>query len=91
MGHQVLIPSSMCERAKAGVYWPGITNDIQLLRESCSSCNNRMPSQGRLPPIKPHIPTTPFEAIVADYFDYGGYHYLVVADRLSGWIEIQQI
>ncbi len=50
-----------------------------------------MPSQARLPPVEPHIPTTPFEAIAADYFDFHGYHYLVVADRLSGWIEVQQI
>ena len=81
----------MCERAKAGVYWPGITKDIQLLRESCSSCNNIMPSQAHLPPVEACIPTTPFEAIVADFFHYMGYYYLVVADRLSGWVEIQQV
>lgn len=50
-----------------------------------------MPSQARLPPVDACIPTTPFEAIVADYFQYMGYHYLVVADRLSGWVEVQQI
>ena len=83
--------SSMCERARAGVYWPGITKDIQLLREHCSSCNNIMPSQARIPPAEACVPTTPFEAIVADFFHYMGYYYLVVADRLSGWVEIQQI
>ena len=83
--------SSMCERARAGVYWPGITKDIQLLREQCSSCNNIMPSQARIPPAEACVPTTPFEAIVADFFHFKGYYYLVVADRLSGWVEIQQV
>jgi hypothetical protein len=38
-------------------------------------------------PVPPIVPTTPFEAIVSDYFKYKGMNYLVVADRLSGWTE----
>ena len=34
------------------------------------------------------IPTTPFESIFADFFDFSHYHYLVVGDRLSGWVEV---
>ena len=83
--------SSMTARAKACVYWPGITADIIKVRKSCSSCNRNMPSQAKMPPIVPHIPTSPFEAIAADYFDYMGSHYFVAADRLSGWVETQQI
>ena len=30
----------------------------------------------------------PFEAIFADFFDYGGCHYLVVRDPFSGWEEV---
>ena len=33
-------------------------------------------------------PASPFEAIFADFFDHGGCHYLVVGDRLSGWVEV---
>ena len=25
---------------------------------------------------------------IADFFDYGGSHYLVVGDKLSGWVEV---
>jgi len=32
--------------------------------------------------------STPFEVVFADFFDYGGRHYLVVGDRLSGWVEV---
>ena len=82
--------SSMNERAKVGVYRPGITTDIQNMRNSCQSCNNIMPSQTRTP-IEPLIPTTPFEAIACDYFNHMGHYYFVATDRLSGWIELQQI
>ena len=83
--------SSMTERAKATVYWPGITSDIRRVRQSCNSCNRNMPSQAKTPPAEPRIPTSPFEAIAADYFDYMGSHYFVSADRLSGWVEMQKI
>lgn len=83
--------SSMNERAKAGIYWPGITSDIKKVRENCNSCNRNMPSQARPTPIPPLIPTTPFEAIACDFFHYIGKYYFVAADRLSGWVETQQV
>ena len=49
--------------------------------------NRISPTQPRLPPFEPHIPTTPFEGICSDYFFYKNWYYLVVADRLSGWTE----
>lgn len=33
-------------------------------------------------------PSSPFEQIFADFFDFGGHHYLVAGDRLSGYTEI---
>ena len=83
--------SGMNERAKANVYWPGITKDIQSVRAKCHSCNNIMPSQSRISPAEPWTPTTPFEAIACDYFHFKGHYYFVAADRLSGWFEVQQI
>ena len=83
--------SGMNERAKTSVFWPGITHDIQTTREGCKHCNNIMPSQPRLPPVEPIIPTTPFEAICCDYFHFMGWYYFVAADRLSGWFELHKI
>ena len=31
---------------------------------------------------------SPFQQIAADYFELKGHHYLVTADRLSGWLDI---
>ena len=83
--------SGMNERTRVSVYWPGITTDIKNVRNGCQSCNKIAPSQARLPPIPPMIPTTPFEAIACDYFHFIGHYYFVAADRLSGWFELQQI
>lgn len=83
--------TALNERARAAVYWPGITKDIQTVRNTCSSCNKTAPSPARIPAVEPCIPTTPFEAIACDYFFYQGYYYLVAAERLSGWTEVQQI
>ena len=41
-----------------------------------------LPSESAIPPF------TPFEQIFADFFEFGGHHYLVAGDRLSGWSEI---
>jgi hypothetical protein len=75
-------------RARAIVFWPGITNDIHKIRADCSVCNKNAPSQAALPSTPAVSPSMPFESVFADYFEFGGCHYLVVGDRLSGWVEI---
>ena len=80
--------SSMERRARGIVYWPGMSKDIQDIRNGCSDCNRNAPSQAATPPIMSTPPATPFEAVFADFFEYSGRHYLVVGDRLSGWVEV---
>ena len=80
--------ASMERRAKSIVFWPGMTNDIHQVRAQCTSCNINAPSQAQLPSTPACSPSTPFEKIVADFFDFGGHHYLVIGDRLSGWPEV---
>ena len=84
--HQGILSMEM--RAQSIVFWPGMSYDIERVRRECSECNKNAPSQARLPsePVDP--PTTPFEKIFADFFEFGGNHYLVIGDRLSGWTEI---
>jgi hypothetical protein len=83
--------SAMLARAMASVFWPGITTHIQMKRDQCSSCNRNAPSNARTLPMAPHIPDTPFESVFADYFDFRGWHYLVVGDRLSGWTSAYRV
>jgi len=80
--------SSMEARARATSFWPGLTSDIEKARASCEDCIKNAPSQPRPPPATFNPPSTPFEAIVADFFKCAGYNYLVIADRLSAWADI---
>ncbi|XP_020901236.1 uncharacterized protein K02A2.6, partial [Exaiptasia diaphana] len=80
--------STMEQRARSIVYWPGMSKDIKKARDSCADCNRNAPSQAATTPISSPPPATPFEAVFADFFDHGGHHYLVVGDRLSGWVEV---
>ena len=80
--------SAMQSRAQAIVFWPGMSLDIQETRSRCRECNRNAPSQAPLPSEPAVPPLTPFEQIFADFFEFGGHHYLVAGDRLSGWCEI---
>ena len=80
--------STMEQGARAIVYWPGMSKDIHNTRAGCVDCNRNAPSQAATPPTPSPPPSTPFEAVFADVSTYGGQHYLVVGDRLSGWVEV---
>ncbi|XP_022784754.1 uncharacterized protein LOC111325247 [Stylophora pistillata] len=43
---------------------------------------------GSNPPLPSTPPLSPFESVFADFFHFSGCHYLVVGDRLSGWVEV---
>ena len=83
--------SGMHSRAANTVFWPGYTTELDETRRSCRTCDTNAPSQPKLPPVEPNLPKVPFQMIAADYFDLRGHHYLVVVDRLSGWLEVLQI
>ena len=65
-----------------------MTADIQSTRSRCTECNRNAPSQAPLPSEPAVPPSTPFEQVFGDFFEFGGHHYLVVGDRLSGWSEV---
>ena len=58
----------MTHRASRTVFWPGITKDIQTRRDDCATCNRHAPSLPQVPCEQSAPPSTPFEAIAADYF-----------------------
>ena len=67
---------AMERRARATVLRPGMTQDINNIRNSCVHCNRNAPSQAAIPPMPINPPTMPCKHILADYFDYGGSHFL---------------
>ena len=51
--------------------------------------NECAPSQPSAPPEPLQQPDYPFQQVASDYFQAGGYHYLVIVDRFSGWPTVQ--
>ena len=64
---------------------------IERTRRECRSCDVSAPSQPSAPPTPLPSPAYPFEQICADYFNYGGSKYLVIVDRFSNWLSVQQV
>ena len=83
--------NSMSERAKATVFWSGITESIRKTREKCDTCWRMAPSQPNLPPVGMQVPTAPFEYIAADYCSIAGNSYLITVDRFSNWPDIKRV
>ena len=64
--------SQMNNRAANCVFWPGISSDIEEARARCNPCDIIAPSNPKLPLAEPYIPTSPFEAIASDFFQFKG-------------------
>ncbi|KAK3916910.1 hypothetical protein KUF71_025976 [Frankliniella fusca] len=78
-------------RARQAVYWPGLSNDIVTLLETCRICE-RHGSKNFKEPLIPHqIPELRFQKVSADILDIGGNNYLAVEDNLSKWLEIKKL
>ena len=78
----------MQDRAKDAVFWAGITGDIERTRRNCSFCERNAPTQPAMPPLPLASPQYLFQMIVADYFEFKGKSWLVMADRFSGWLSL---
>ncbi len=89
IGHQ---GTTKCQlQAKATVYWPGITKDIDELTRGCVTCNEYQNSQ-RYEPLMPHdIPTCPWEKIGIDLFHYENREYLLIVDYYSKCMFVQKM
>ena len=81
--------TGMTLRAQESVWWPGITPQIKEIRDKCKNCVEHAPSQPSAPPLPLPQPDYPFQFLSSDYFQQGGHHYLVIADRFSGWPTVQ--
>ncbi|XP_059084410.1 uncharacterized protein LOC131881541 [Tigriopus californicus] len=72
-------------RARQAVFWPGYTNDITTTVETCEKCQYYCPSPLPEPLVQEPLPSRPFEIVTSDLFQFGSHHFLVYADRLSGY------
>ena len=85
-GHQGI--TKCLERARLGVWWPGITNDIKRIVNMCSHCAEKRPTQRHEPLMSTPLPQGPWLRVGIDLFFYRGKDYLVMCDYYSRWIEV---
>ena len=82
--------TQMSNRASQCVFWPGITSDIEEARSNCATCDFNAPTQAKMPPADPLIPSAPFQAVASDYFRLEGHGYLLTVDRFSNWPDVRE-
>ena len=85
-GHQGITKS--LERARLGVWWPGVTKDIKKFISLCSQCAKNKPTQRREPLITTPLPQGPWQRVGVDLFSHKSKNYLVMCDYYSRWIEV---
>ena len=80
--------SGMLANARERLFWPGLDAAVRLTRSQCRQCNEHAPSQPSEPEIVAPQPEIPFQQTVMDLCELGGHHFLVYADRYTGWAEV---
>ena len=73
----------MQHRARATVYWPGIDADIVEYVKRCKTCTQHKATQHIHPMLPRDVPETPWQDLAADFFNFKGKEYLLVADTFS--------
>ena len=80
--------------ARSRYYWPSMKEDITQMTQSCSVCKEMNPKARTNPQIKPEQPKTdlePFESVGLDMFSWAGKSYLLIVDRMSGYIFVENL
>lgn len=78
-------------RARQFVHWPAIDAKVEQKWHECPVCEVHAPSQPaeRLIPMPPS--QYPFQQAETNLFQLDSNMYLVYADRLKGWLEVEHI
>ena len=70
-------------RARAVVYWPGMSADIERLVAKCPTCLKHQRSNQK-EPLKPHaVPARAWQKLGTDIFEYKPKPYLAIVDYYS--------
>ncbi|CAB4025773.1 Transposon Ty3-G Gag-Pol poly, partial [Paramuricea clavata] len=84
-GHQGI--SKCRERAKISVWWPGLSAQIKVMVENCTTCSKYR--QQHPDPLMPTpLPQRPWQLIATDLFILEKVTYLLVVDYYSRYVEV---
>ena len=78
------------ERARQGVWWPGLSAELEKLVNNCTECcKARIQSPEPLCPSP--LPDLPFQKVASDLFELNGRTYLLLVDYYSRYVEIAKL
>lgn len=75
-------------RARAIMYWPRMSEDIEELIASCAICAKFRRKNIREPMIPHEVPLRPWSKLGSDIFTYNGVDHLLVVDYFSKYPEV---
>ena len=87
-GHQGIVKCR--ERAKAAIWWPGMSKELKEYVFSCPVCSRERRNHIE-PLITTPLPLLPWQKIGTDLFEFKGSHYLLVIDYFSRYIEVVEV
>jgi transposase InsO family protein len=89
--HQGHLGITKCRaRARAAVWWPGLSKSIEDMVTKCSTCAKDRP-ETKQPLMPSSLPDRPWERLGTDLFHFNGKNYLIVIDYYSRWVEIKRL
>lgn len=75
------------ERAKASVWWPGLSKQLKNTVTSCQVCRELKRVQQKEPLISTPLPDRPWQRIALDLCEHN-HNYLIISDYYSRFLEI---
>ncbi|XP_060874020.1 uncharacterized protein K02A2.6-like [Metopolophium dirhodum] len=73
------------------LFWPGISNDIKNIVESCEVCLKYRNNNAKEPMISHAVPDLPWQKLGIDLFHHNDKTYLLVVDYYSKFIDIAHL
>ena len=84
-GHQGI--QKCRERAKDGVWWPGLSKQLEDLVRKCTTCVKARKIHPE-PMIPSRVPARPWQKVGTDLFEFKGQEFVLVVDYLSRYCEV---
>ena len=78
------------ERARQGVWWPGLSKQLEQVVKNCEKCC-RVQTQTAKPLQSSLLPELPFQKVGTDLFQWNGKEYLFFDNYYSRYIEVAQL
>ena len=83
--------NSCLRRARTHLYWPGMSADIKIFVENCSTCSATSSKQPTQPLYLHSIPNRPWQKLGLDIFTISNRNYLVTVDYFSQFFEVDYL